>query len=87
MQAQTNSNTNPFLTILYSQNKREAFIDAATLLKAKQATPRDLTMQLLQLFECNQHNNPAFVIELYELLTVAKERNLLLAAIKREQKA
>lgn len=78
---QSNSNT-AYGTILNDVYLGRAFIEAADLIKSKAGKPRDITMQLLQMFECYQYTNPDFVIELYELLTVTKSRNYMIAGIK-----
>lgn len=80
-QSYTNAN-NAYSAILMDEYLSSAFIQACDLIKSKTTPARNVTMQFLQMFECRQYTNPDFVIELYELLTDAKQRNYLLKGIK-----
>ena len=73
---------NAYGTILNTPELGQAFIQAANLIKSKTAPAKAITMQFLQLFECNQYTNPDFVIELYQLLTEPKQRKFMIDGIK-----
>lgn len=76
-----NTSNNAYSSILNNEYLASLFIEAVGIIKAKAMPAREVTMQLLKEFEHRQYSNPDFVIELYELLTVAKQRNYLIAGI------